>query len=111
MGNRIEAPLSNQTFQDVTAWRAIRNADRSTSSLQTEFHPQSSTLCQNQPDIHSGREKKKLKRAKITELQQALAEAKIQAKEGKITWNQLDIIRQELVPKLHVVEKRGHKSN
>lgn len=29
MGNRTEAPLCNQTFRDVTAWRGIRNAERS----------------------------------------------------------------------------------
>lgn len=55
MRNRVESRLNNQTFSDITAWRAIRNADRTNRQkvdvLPAEFdHQENSITIYQQPE-------------------------------------------------------------
>ena len=83
MGNRIEISLSNRTFEDVTAWRGIRNAEKRVElrspNIVADLNGQLSTLWE----------------LKTT---------------GEITPKEYRAKQQELTSKLHGTERqRGHK--
>lgn len=114
MRNRAEAPLSNQTFQDVTAWRAIINiggAEIKQPNLEqlhsiTVF---SSEVAQKieQPHVVKSKDPQTVR---ITELNQQLALLWTKKHEGQISNREYRTQQQEFVKQLHEeMEKRGHR--
>jgi len=103
MGNRIETSLSNCTFGDVTAWRAIRNADKN--STQKE-----SFLDQTPISKSEGMQTIQSQANKITELNGQLSVLWRQKQTGEISPKEYRTLQQELASKLHDAERqRGHK--
>lgn len=101
MGNRIEVSLSNRTFRDVTAWRAIRNAERNCKQgFQTSpsvFQPEKLQVTQ-------------LTTNKIAELNGQLSTLWQRKKTGEISPKEYRVRQQELAGKLYEAEsQRGHK--
>lgn len=109
MGNRIEVSLSNRTFDDVTAWRAIRKADRN--GVQRGF--QESHLQTNSAVTVFQTEKPKAAQPttnRITDLNGQLSTLRQQKKAGKISPKEYRTQQRELASILHETERRrGHK--
>jgi hypothetical protein len=97
MRNRIEVPLSNYTFGDATAWRAIRNAERAASHK---------SLFGENPEVKIGN----LQNERITGLNQQLGELRKQKNQGLITPSEYRMVQKELATQLHEqMRKAGHK--
>lgn len=116
MGNRTEVSLSNQTFGDVTAWRAIRKADGNGNQIGfQESHLQTNSDYQKPhiPVTIFQTEKPKAAQPptnRITELNGQLSTLWQQKITGEISPKEYKTRQQELARKLHEAERqRGHK--
>lgn len=96
MRNSAEVSLSNRSFPDITAWRAVRNAGKSGMPV-TIFQLESSQA--TQPPTN-----------RITELNGQLSVLWQQKKTGEISPKEYRTRQQELASILHEAERqRGHK--
>lgn len=115
MGNRIEVPLSNRTFDDVTAWRAIRNAERNGIQRFQESHSQTNSDYQTPriPVTIFQPEKSQATHPttnRITDLNGQLSTLRQQKKAGEISPKEYRARQQKFAQKLHEeMEKRGHR--
>ena len=118
MRSRIES-LSNQTFRDVTAWRAVRNADRKGTERKTGHADVLSNRLNSQTDfitIYQRLQEPKTKLVqpnRIAQLNEQLTNLHKLKKEGHVVTKeqkaQYRMLRTQYKAELHEeMEKRGH---
>lgn len=121
MRNRVEVPLSNQTFSDITAWRAIRNAEKQTKrssprlfATESEFRANPTTLFTmdtiEEHSLSQTRKNRYPQTARITELNQTLENLWKQRKSKQITRHEYSNRHGLLVSELNnEMQKVGHR--